>query len=71
MRGNWINHAKKYAREEELKELQRQFTNFVSNDFASLQKEVTKLGTNISWLEKLAIGLLITIIGAAIAIIIA
>ena len=69
-RGNFSNHPKKWAREEDLKELQRQFTSFVYNDFAGFQKELSGLKTDISWLKKLTIGLVMAVIAAALAIII-
>jgi len=68
MRGNFTNHYKKYARDENLRELQQQFTNFILNDFASLQKEVCGLKTDISWLKKLTIGIIIAIISFALVI---
>ena len=70
MKGNRSNHPKKWARDEDLKEFKQRFYDFVSNDFAGLKREVFGLRTDISWLKKLTIGLILVVLASAVAIII-
>ena len=69
-RGNRVNHPKKWARDVDLKELKQRFYDFASNDFAGLKREVFGLRTDISWLKKLTIGLILVVLASAVATII-
>ena len=43
MRGNKSNHPRKWAREEDLKELKTRFYHFMDNDFRELQAQVARV----------------------------
>jgi len=69
-KGNRTNHLKKWMRCDDWQNwLLTQWLPFKQNDLPHLQKKITTMQTDISWLKKLMIGLILIIISAAIAII--
>ena len=42
MRGNYTNHPKKYAQQEDLKELKVRFFSFLDNDWVHLKTKVAR-----------------------------
>lgn len=69
VKGNRTNHRLVYARDEDLKDLKERFFHFYDNDFIELKDDVIKTRTDVSWLKKLMVGILLAIMAGAIAII--
>ena len=70
LKGNKTNHKRIYLRQLDWDNwLNTDWRPFKQNDLPHLQKKITTMQTDISWLKKLMIGLILIIISAAIAII--